>query len=224
MKKYIETNNIKDKNCVGIVCGANMNFDRLRYIAERTEIGEKKEAIFAVTIPEQTGAFLNFCRRLHGRNITEFNYRADSKKSPDSMEPAAIFVGIALKEGDKERQTISNQLAADGYNAYDLTDDDVAKSHIRLIGGHAHVENEQLLSIVFPERPGALLTFLEKLGDDFNITLFHYRNHGAAEGRVFMRYKKSVESNSRQLQDALLDIGYNCTMLNDNIGYQLFLK
>ncbi|WP_201617152.1 threonine ammonia-lyase, biosynthetic [Psychrobacter urativorans] len=224
MKKYIKANNLQDKNCVGIICGANMNFDRLRYIAERTEIGEKKEAIFAVTIPEKTGAFLDFCRSLHGRNITEFNYRADNQLSPDSMDPAAIFVGIALKEGDKERQTISKQLAADGYPAHDLTEDDIAKSHIRhLIGGHAHVENEQLLKITFPERPGALLTFLEKLGDDFNITLFHYRNHGAAEGRVLVGLQAS-ESNSRLLQDALLDIGYECTTINDNIGYQFFLK
>lgn len=224
MKKYIDAHNITGKNCVGIICGANMNFDRLRYIAERTEIGEKKEAIFAVTIPEKTGAFLDFCRSLHGRNITEFNYRADNKLSPDSLDPAAIFVGIALKEGEKERLTISKQLTADGYTAHDLTDDDIAKSHIRhLIGGHAHVENEQLLKIRFPERPGALLTFLEKLGDDFNITLFHYRNHGAAEGRVLVGLQAS-ESNSRLLQDALLDIGYDCTVLNNNIGYQLFLK
>ena len=224
IKKYVEQHGLEHKNMVSIVCGANMNFDRLRYIAERTELGERKEAIFAVTIPEEKGSFLNFCRALQGRNITEFNYRADSKKSPDSMEPAAIFVGIALKEGDKERQTIRTQLAADGYTAHDLTDDDVAKSHIRhLIGGHAHVENEQLLQVTFPERPGALLTFLEKLGDDFNITLFHYRNHGAAEGRVLVGLQAS-EGNSRQLQDALLDIGYDCNMLNDNIGYQLFLK
>lgn len=224
MKKYIQAHHLKDQNCVGIICGANMNFDRLRYIAERTEIGEKKEAIFAVTIPEQTGAFLNFCRSLQGRNITEFNYRADNRLSPDSMEPAAIFVGIALKDGENERQTISNQLATDGYSAYDLTDDDIAKSHIRhLIGGHAHVDNEQLLKITFPERPGALLSFLEKLGNDFNITLFHYRNHGAAEGRVLVGLQAS-DSNSRQLQDALLDIGYQCTVISDNIGYQLFLK
>lgn len=224
MKKYINAHNIEGKNCVGIICGANMNFDRLRYIAERTEIGEKKEAIFAVTIPEQTGAFLNFCRSLHGRNITEFNYRADNQLSPDSMEPAAIFVGIALKEGEKERQTISAQLATDGYTAYDLTDDDIAKSHIRhLIGGHAHVTDEQLLKVTFPERPGALLTFLEKLGDDFNITLFHYRNHGAAEGRVLVGLQASM-NNSRLLQDALLDIGYQCETITDNIGYQLFLK
>ena len=136
-------------------CGANMNFDRLRYIAERTEIGEKKEAIFGVTIPEQTGAFLNFCRSLHGRNITEFNYRADSQKSPDSMEPASIFVGIALKEGEKERHTISKQLADDGYTAHDLTDDDIAKSHIRhLIGGHASCRKRAATKKwSFPERP-----------------------------------------------------------------------
>ena len=140
------------------------------------------------------------------------------------MEPASIFVGIALKEGDKEPETINRQQTTDDYVAHDLTDDDIAKSHIRhLIGGHAHVKNEQLLKVTFPERPGALLTFLEKLGDDFNITLFHYRNHGAAEGRVLVGLQASM-SNSRQLQDALLDIGYDCTMLNDNIGYQLFLK
>lgn len=140
------------------------------------------------------------------------------------MDPAAIFVGIALKEGEKEQQIIRAQFLEDGYSAHDLTDDDIAKSHIRhLIGGHAHVENEQLLKISFPERPGALLSFLEKLGNDFNITLFHYRNHGAAEGRVLVGLQAS-ESNSRQLQDALLDIGYDCTLLNDNIGYQLFLK
>ena len=224
MKKYIAEHNLQGKNCTAIICGANMNFDRLRYIAERTEIGEKKEAIFAVTIPEQTGAFLNFCRSLRGRNITEFNYRASHPRSPDSMEPAAIFVGIALKEGEKERQTISEQLGDNGYDAYDLTDDDIAKSHIRhLIGGHAGIENEQLLKISFPERPGALLTFLEKLGEDFNITLFHYRNHGAAEGRVLVGLQ-ATESNSRQLQDALQDIGYDCMMVTDNIGYQLFLK
>ncbi|GAA0313464.1 threonine ammonia-lyase, biosynthetic [Psychrobacter aestuarii] len=224
MKKYISEHNLQGKNCAAIICGANMNFDRLRYIAERTEIGEKKEAIFAVSIPEQTGAFLNFCRSLRGRNITEFNYRASHPQSPDSMEPAAIFVGIALKEGDKERKVISEQLGDNGYDAYDLTEDDIAKSHIRhLIGGHASIDNEQLLKISFPERPGALLTFLEKLGDDFNITLFHYRNHGAAEGRVLVGLQ-ATESNSRQLQDALQDIGYDCMMVTDNIGYQLFLK
>lgn len=224
MKKYIQAHQLQGKNCVAIICGANMNFDRLRYIAERTEIGENKEAIFAVTIPEQTGAFLNFCRNLHGRNITEFNYRVRSSNAPDSNELASIFVGIALKEGEKERQTIAKQLVDNGYLAHDLTDDEIAKTHIRyLIGGHADVANEQLFRVLFPERPGALLNFLEKLGSDFNITLFHYRNHGAADGRVLVGLQ-ATQDNSRQLQDALNDIGYDCEPINDNVGYQLFLK
>ncbi len=224
MKKYITEHQLKGKNCVAIVCGANMNFDRLRYIAERTEIGEKKEAIFAVTIPEKTGAFLNFCRDLHGRNITEFNYRARSQHSPDSNEPASIFVGIGLKDGEAERKTIGQQLNENNYHAFDLTDDEVAKTHIRyLIGGHAGIKDEHLFRVRFPERPGALLNFLEKLGTDFNITLFHYRNHGAAEGRVLVGLQASSNS-SRTLPDALHDIGYDCEEITDNAGYQLFLK
>lgn len=224
MKKYLAEHNITGKNCVAIVCGANMNFDRLRYIAERTEIGEKKEAVFGVTIPERTGAFLEFCRDLKGRNITEFNYRARSHTAPDSLQPAAIFVGIALKEGDKERQIIADSLVESGYQAHDLTDDEIAKTHIRyLIGGHAGIDDEQLFRVAFPERPGALLNFLEKLGQDFNITLFHYRNHGAADGRVLVGLQAS-ETNSRALQDTLNDIGYDCEPVIDNIGYQMFLQ
>lgn len=140
------------------------------------------------------------------------------------MEPAAIFVGIALKEGEKERQTIANQLENDDYHAYDLTDDEIAKTHIRyLIGGHAGLADEQIFKVIFPERPGALLNFLEKLGQDFNITLFHYRNHGAAEGRILVGLQ-ATESNSRQILDALQDIGYECEPVNDNAGYQLFLR
>lgn len=224
MKKYLKQHAITGKNCVAIVCGANMNFDRLRYIAERVDIGEKKEAIFAVSIPERTGAFLDFCRSLAGRSITEFNYRARSKHSPDTGEPASIFVGIGLKEGETERQIIAQTLDEEGYKAYDLTDDDIAKTHIRhLIGGHAGIENEQLFTVSFPERPGALLNFLEKLGQDFNITLFHYRNHGAADGRVLVGLQAS-EHNSRQIQDALLDIGYACEPVSANMGYAMFLK
>lgn len=218
MKKYIKNNGLKDKNCVAIISGANMNFDRLRYVAERTEIGENKEAIFAVQIPEKTGAFLDFCRALKGRNITEFNYRvADG-------DNASIFVGIALKEGQTERQIIQNSLNDNGYIAYDLTDDETAKTHIRyLIGGHSNLNNEQLFRVIFPERPNALLNFLEKLGQDFNITLFHYRNHGAAEGRILVGLQASPQSR-RAIMDALTDIGYECENLTDNLGYQLFLK
>lgn len=220
MKKYLSTHGITNKNCVAIVSGANMNFDRLRYIAERTEIGEQKEAIFAVLLPEKTGAFLDFCRVLQGRNITEFNYRMDAT-DPNS---AHVFVGIGLKEGQKERAIISDILAQGGYIAHDLTDDEASKTHIRyLIGGHARLDDEQLFRVIFPERPGALLNFLEKLGQDFNITLFHYRNHGAAEGRIMVGLQASKGS-SRQILDALTEIGYECDNLTDNVGYQLFLK
>ena len=220
LKKYIKEHDLTGKNCVAIVSGANMNFDRLRYIAERTEIGENKEAIFAVKLPEQAGAFLDFCRCLQGRNITEFNYRLDAT----SPNVAQVFVGIGLKGGQKERATIVDMLDKGGYEAHDLTDDEVAKTHIRyLIGGHGRLTDERLFRVMFPERPGALLNFLEKLGQDFNVTLFHYRNHGAADGRVLVGIQATATS-SRAVQDTLQEIGYDCMPITDNIGYQLFLK
>ncbi len=163
IKKYVAEHGIEGKNMVSIVCGANMNFDRLRYIAERTELGERKEAIFAVTIPEQKGSFLSFCRALQGRNITEFNYRASDASA------AQVFVGISLKNGEKERQEISETLKFQ-YDVDDLSDDEVAKLHIRyLIGGHADIENERLFRVEFPERPGALLMFLERLAQPITL-------------------------------------------------------
>lgn len=220
LKKYIKLNHLQNKNCIAIISGANINFDRLRYVAERTEIGENKEAIFAVQLPEQTGAFLNFCRTLQGRNITEFNYRTDAT----NPNIAQVFVGIGLKDGQGERTTLMAMFAQNGYNAYDLTDDEVAKTHIRyLIGGHGRLNDENLFRVMFPERPNALLNFLEKLGQDFNVTLFHYRNHGAAEGRVLVGLQASAGS-SRQIVDALNDIGYFCEDLTDNVGYGVFLK
>lgn len=223
MKKYIQQHNLQNKNCVAILCGANMNFDRLRYIAERTEIGEKKEAVFGVTIPEQKGEFLNFCRSLKGRNITEFNYRFNNNPNVADKQ-ASIFVGIALKEGEKERQAVNDLLTKADYQVVDLTDDEVAKTHIRyLIGGQAGLNDEQLFRIIFPERPGALLNFLEKLGKDFNISLFHYRNHGAAEGRILAGIQMG-EQTAEQLLIRLQEIGYACENITDNKGYQLFLQ
>lgn len=221
MKKYIKEYQLTNKNCIAILCGANMNFDRLRYIAERTEIGEKKEAIFGVTIPEEKGAFLDFCRSLKGRNITEFNYRLNTKTANQS---AAIFVGIALKDGEKERKDVYGLLRNADYQVVDLTDDEVAKTHIRyLIGGHAGLKDEQLFRIIFPERPGALLNFLERLGQKFNISLFHYRNHGAAEGRILAGIQMG-EQTAEKLQTTLNEIGYECEAISDNLGYQLFLQ
>jgi threonine dehydratase len=219
IKKYVEQHNIHGKNMVSIVCGANMNFDRLRYIAERTELGEHKEAIFAVTIPEEKGSFLNFCRALQGRNITEFNYRASHASA------AQVFVGISLKSGEKERHDIHELLKAQ-YDVDDLSDDEVAKLHIRyLVGGHADLENERLFRVEFPERPGALLTFLERLGPTHNITLFHYRNHGAAEGRVLVGLEASdAKQNPDGLIETLESITYPYVEITNNLGYQRFLK
>ena len=206
---------------VAIVCGANMNFDRLRYIAERTEIGEKREAIFAVTIPEEKGAYLEFCRALKGRVITEFNYRYQPV-SQSGKSSAHIFVGIGLKNGEIEHQEILKDLSK--YQVTDLTNDEVAKLHIRyLIGGHAQLNDEHLFRVEFPERPGALLTFLERLGQQFNISLFHYRNHGAAEGRVLMGLQLGQHQPS-DLNTALDAIAYPYEEITDNAGYQLFLK
>ncbi|EPF73578.1 threonine ammonia-lyase, biosynthetic [Acinetobacter rudis] len=215
IKKYVEQHQLKGKNIVSIICGANMNFDRLRYIAERTELGEQREAIFAVTIPEQKGAFLAFCRSLQGRNITEFNYRA----SPSEL--AQVFVGISLKGGEKERHEIHEILKAQ-YDVDDLSDDEVAKLHIRyLIGGHANIENERLFRVEFPERPGALLNFLEHLGPSHNITLFHYRNHGAAEGRVLVGVEDNDTTDAQEKND---NIPYPYEEITHNLGYQRFLK
>lgn len=219
IKKYVTEHNIEGKNMVSIVCGANMNFDRLRYIAERTELGEHREAIFAVNIPEQKGAFLAFCRTLQGRNITEFNYRASQG------DEAQVFVGISLKAGQAERQEIY-QLLQSKYDVDDLSDDEVAKLHVRyLIGGHANIENERLFRVEFPERPGALLTFLERLGPTHNITLFHYRNHGAAEGRVLMGLEATdAKQNPDGLIEMLNSIQYPYQEISDNKGYTRFLK
>ncbi|KJV37975.1 threonine dehydratase [Acinetobacter brisouii] len=219
IKKFVAETNIQGKNMVSIVCGANMNFDRLRYIAERTELGEHREAIYAVTIPEEKGSFLNFCRALQGRNITEFNYRCNDEHS------AQVFVGISLKGGQAERKEIFESLKA-SYDVDDLSDDEVAKLHIRyLIGGHANIDNERLFRVEFPERPGALLTFLERLGPTHNITLFHYRNHGAAEGRVLVGLQATdADEKPDVLIETLEKITYPYEEISHNLGYKRFLK
>lgn len=218
IKKYVKTHQLEGKNIVSIVCGANMNFDRLRYIAERTELGERREAIYAVTIPEEKGAFLNFCRTLQGRNITEFNYRVNDNHT------AQVFAGVSLKDGDTERKEILHTLETH-YDVDDLSNDEVAKLHIRyLIGGHAQ-QNERLFRVEFPERPGALLTFLERLGPTHNITLFHYRNHGAAEGRVLVGLQSELNSHGEDdLIETLKNISYPYQEVTDNLGYKRFLK
>ncbi len=219
LKIYAEREGIQGKNLLAIVSGANTNFDRLRYISERTEIGEKREAILSVTIPEHPGSFKSFCSALGKRNITEFNYRyADDRE-------AHIFVGMQIDEGTESRQTVVSELQEKGYEVVDFTDNEVAKLHIRhMVGGPApgSVEHEAVYRFEFPERPGALLNFLRHLGQRWNISMFHYRNHGAAYGRVLVGLQ--VQPDQRQeLARVLESVHYRFWDETDNPAYQQYL-
>jgi threonine dehydratase len=217
LKKYVAREKCEGKTLIAIDSGANMNFDRLRHISERTEIGEKREGVFAVTLPEKAGAFKAFCQTLGKRNITEFNYRyADSKN-------AHVFVGMQLRNGDEERQSIKALLEKKGYAALDLSDDEMAKLHIRhLVGGHAGLSDERLFRFEFPERPGALMNFLTRIEARWNISLFHYRNHGAAYGRVLVGLQLGGRSH-KELLESLKEVGYPFQEESDNPAYKLFL-
>jgi threonine dehydratase len=219
LKKYVQREGVKDARFAAILSGANMNFDRLRHVAERAEIGERREALFAVTIPERPGSFRRFCKAIGKRGITEFNYRyADDSD-------AHVFVGLKLERGDVEKQEVLDRLQADGYPILDMTDNEVAKLHLRhMVGGHAsRVENEALYRFEFPERPGALLHFLTRMGSDWNISLFHYRNHGAAYGRVLVGMQVP-ESDGQRFKDFLAELGYPWWDESDNPAYPLFLR
>lgn len=218
MKKYVANKEVRGKNLIAINSGANMNFDRLRHVSERAEIGEQREALFVATIPEKPGSFLTFCRAIGKRGITEFNYRyADDKD-------AQIFVGIKLEEGHPDREVIFEDLREKGYQLVDFTDNEVAKIHLRyMVGGHAvNVSNERLYRFQFPERPGALLQFLSKIGRRWNISLFHYRNHGADYGRVLVGMQVPKEDNAKFMA-FLKDVGYPYWDESDNPVYRLFL-
>ncbi|MES2580534.1 MAG: threonine ammonia-lyase, biosynthetic [Pseudomonadota bacterium] len=217
IKEYAKRNNLTGKTLVGIASGANMNFDRLRFIAERAEIGEKREAVLAVTIPEKAGAFKTFCRLLGDRNITEFNYRYSDPVA------AHIFVGVAIADPIEVVQLVQD-LQTQGLPVLDLTDNEVAKLHLRhLVGGHApQAENEVLFRFEFPEKPGALLKFLDTMGHDWNISLFHYRNHGADNGRVLV----GMQVPPNQLQEFstfLQALDYPYWDETQNPAYKLFL-
>ncbi len=218
MKKYIEAYDVTGQSLVAINSGANMNFDRLRHIAERAELGERAEAILAVTIPEEPGSFRRFCKAIGSRGITEFNYRyADNKD-------AHVFAGINLTGGDAEREELVKKLKADGYPILDLTDNEMAKMHVRhMVGGHAPgAENEVLYRFEFPERPGALLKFLTSIGQKWNISLFHYRNHGAAYGRVLAGVQVPPKER-KEFKSYLDELGYRYWDESDNPVYGLFL-
>lgn len=217
LKAYAEREKLQGKSLVAIASGANMNFDRLRFIAERAEIGEKREAIFAVTIPEKPGAFKAFCRLLGNRNITEFNYRYSDLKE------AHIFVGVTIANSSESAQLVAD-FQTHNLPTIDLTDSEVAKLHIRhLVGGHApQTEHEVVYRFEFPEKPGALMKFLDTMGHDWNITLFHYRNHGADFGRILVGLQVPPHEQIAFLA-FLTQLGYPYWEETEHPAYQLFL-
>ncbi|MEJ2670186.1 MAG: threonine ammonia-lyase, biosynthetic [Gammaproteobacteria bacterium] len=218
LKQYVDREKCTGRNFVAVVSGANTNFDRLRYISERTQFGEHREALFAATIPEQPGSFLAFCEMLGKRSITEFNYRFADEHT------AHVFVGLALSDTRRELPPLLKNLTEKGYPVTDFSDDELTKLHIRhMVGGHAlRVSHELIYRFIFPERPGALLTFLQRLSDRWNISLFHYRNHGAAFGRVLVGFQAS--DNEKTVLNAVLDsLGYHYVEESNNEAYRLFL-
>lgn len=218
-KKYIDREQLQNENIVVIDSGANINFDRLRHVAERAELGERREVLFATKIDEKPGSFQQFCQTLEDRGITEFNYRyADNQQ-------AHIFVGVRINGGNDEREALFNSLNEAGYQWVDFSDNEMAKLHVRyMVGGHtSQVENEQLYRFEFPERPGALLRFLTRLGQRWNISLFHYRNHGAAYGRVLIGVQV-LDNEQSEFKDFLASLGYAHWQETENPAYDLFLK
>jgi threonine dehydratase len=219
LKKYAERTGVSGQQLLAVVSGANTNFDRLRYISERTEIGEQREAVISVTIPERPGSFRAFCGALGRRNITEFNYRFVSG------DEARIFVGLTVVPGGDDFSELLVELAQKGYEPKDLTHNEVAKLHVRyMVGGRAPAEvvNEVVYRVEFPERPGALLKFLSGLGQRWNISMFHYRNHGSAYGRILVGLQVPKKER-KELAAALDKIEYPHWEETDNLAYQLYL-
>ena len=217
LKKWVEREGARDRSLVTVLSGANMNFDRLRFVAERAEVGEAREALLAVTIPERPGGYREFCSAIGRRVVTEFNYRLSGR------EQAHIFVGVAT-QSRKDSEELADQLNALGYTTVDLTDNEMAKLHVRhMVGGHApEVRNERLYRFEFPERPGALTNFLDRLAGRWNISLFHYRNHGADFGRVLAGFE--VEDRDLSAFREFLDgLGYPYASEHDNPAYASFL-
>jgi threonine dehydratase len=207
------------QSMVAILSGANMNFHSLRYVSERCELGEQKEAVLAVTIPEKKGSFRKFCQQLGGRAITEFNYRYAGDN-----QNANIFVGVRLSGGQPERNCLIEELEANQYQVRDFTDNELAKLHVRYMVGGQRLDNisERLFRFEFPEYPGALVKFLDTLGEGYNITLFHYRNHGAAFGQVLAGFQIN-EDEQLDFFRSLKDLGYDWQEETDNPAYQAFL-
>ena len=223
IKQYVATHHTKGETYAAILCGANMNFDRLRFVAERAEVGEEREALFAVTIPEERGSFRRFCElidQLPGgpRSVTEFNYRISDKAL------AHVFVGLSTSTKG-ESAKLTKHFNRHGFKALDLTHDELAKEHIRhMVGGHSALSKEErLLRFVFPERPGALMKFLSHMRPGWNISLFHYRNQGADYGRILVGLQVPKADNGA-FKEFLDTLGYPHVEETDNPVYQLFLK
>ncbi|HHL45482.1 MAG TPA: threonine ammonia-lyase, biosynthetic [Gammaproteobacteria bacterium] len=219
VKKYVQREGIRDKNIAAVLSGANMNFDRLRHVAERAELGERREALIGVTIPERPGSFRHFCGIIGLRAITEFNYRYSD---PDV---AHVFVGVQMQSGAIEKDELITRLQAADYPVVDMTDNEMAKMHVRyMVGGHAgRADHELLYRFEFPERPGALLRFLTRMGQNWNISLFHYRNHGADFGRILVGMQVPPPERGQFLH-FLDELGYSYQEETQNPAYKLFLK
>ena len=218
IKKYAMRENCTERTFVAVNCGANMNFDRLRYVAERADLGAQREALFAVELPEAPGSFLRFCEILGKRSVTEFNYRYEDLKA------AQIFVGISLTQGKSEREALLSSIAAAGFTVRDMTENEMAKLHVRyMVGGQARgLTDERLYRFEFPERPGALLKFLQAIGSGWNISLFHYRNHGSDYGRVLAGIQVPPDTRTDFLLH-LNELQYAYTEETDNPAYKIFL-
>jgi len=218
IKQYVETHKLKGRTFVAITCGANMNFDRLRFVAERAEFGEQREALFAVTIPEERGSFKRFCELIGPRAVTEFNYRISD------ASVAHVFVGIAIARRD-EADRIARNFVRHGFATVDLTDDELAKEHVRhMVGGPSELaHDERLFRFEFPERPGALMRFLAALHPDWNISLFHYRNQGADYGRILVGIQVPA-GDEAGFRAFLASLAYPCVEETANPVYRLFLR
>ncbi|MGK7910074.1 MAG: threonine ammonia-lyase, biosynthetic [Synechococcus sp.] len=217
-KAYVERTGITGETLVALACGANMNFDRLRFVAERAELGERREAIFAVNIPEKPGSLRKFCNCLGTRNLTEFNYRIADRQE------AHIFVGLQVQNREDASQ-MKDTFETAGLKTLDLTDDELTKMHLRhMVGGRSPLaKNELIYRFEFPERPGALMKFVASMSPNWNISLFHYRNNGSDYGRIVVGMQVPPEEMS-EWQEFLTTLGYRYWDENDNPAYQLFLK
>lgn len=218
IKMYVARESLQDSTLIAINSGANMNFDRLRHVAERGELGGQREALMAVELPEQPGSFLRFCEVLGARSVTEFNYRYENAAR------AQIFVGIALSQGREEKEAVIRGIGAAGFSVIDMTDNEVAKLHVRyMVGGHGRgIADELLFRFEFPERPGALLKFLRAIGSRWNISLFHYRNHGSDYGRVLAGIQVPPGDRAQFLAH-IDDLHYAYTEETTNPAYRMFL-